>query len=234
MSYPTPVTSSMTMFTDRGRRDRWMGVSVRSRRGTGVLLGLVMLILTLLGLVGIGAFFQSSGTGRTHSRVVGVRSALEAGDSAIAEAVIYLRRSLDTGWTASECPDNWRSSLCSVMQQNAPWPRDKTVVPKSCQLLYASIAGAFRVDNVKVDLVDFFNPRVTGSGPPPIEPPQGVLQLSVGVSASGRVVPIRKIIRQRWSFYVTFTRRSPTVGSQTPVTDAAFTLLLHPLATVIE
>src|SRR5581483_4144857 len=89
-------------------------------RAQGMVLALVVMVCGLLGVIGAATYLQSSGTGRAFARVLSTRSAVEAGDAALAEAAAAIRISMDTGATGPVCPENWKALVCALIQAAPP------------------------------------------------------------------------------------------------------------------
>jgi hypothetical protein len=199
----------------------------------GALLVLVMVVVLIMALRGFTSSFQTSGTGRTYRRVLDIRAAIEAGDSAIAEAVTSVRRSMDTGSTTAECADNWRSLLLSALENNGPLARGKRVTPKESKAEYAGMGVS--VSDVKVDVIDLFLPRpAAGQSPLELELPQGVLEIAVEVGGAQRIMNVKKTIRQRRTFYVWVDPATASPRGDLDASNPLFRLLSNPLGTVIE
>jgi hypothetical protein len=196
------------------------------------MLVLVLVAVLLVGLLAFTSAFQASGSRRTTRRILDVRSAIEAGDSALSEAVILIRKSMDTGWSdPSLCPDNWRQLLLAVQTDAASLPRGRTVVPRHTRSLHQDDAAPIRVGNVTVDVISNLVPAATAASP---APPQGVLELSVDVAGSQKLVSISRRIRQRRAYYLTVDPRYLVPGVPIPPDVVTLTLLTHPLGTVVE
>ena len=204
----------------------------RRRQGMGAMIALVMVLLLIMALMGFTSNFQTSTTGRTYKRVIDIRTAIEAGESAIGEAVVQMRKSMDTGQTSAECPDNWRSLLLTALENPGSPPRGKRVVPKDTQALYT--AQGLVISDVKVDVIDLFLPKLApGQNPYELELPQGVIEFAVEVGGAQRIMTVKKLLRQRRGFYVWVDPNSSPNGEIDP-NKALFKLLSNPLGTVID
>jgi hypothetical protein len=194
----------------------------------GALLILTLLILGILGLMGFSSYFQSSGTGRTYTRIVSIRSTLEVAESAIVEAFSYVRLSVTQNTTFEQCPDNWRSLIVNGVQNPGNLASGRRVVPFITRQLPTSV-GVFGISDVTVDIV-----AVAGPGPGnPI--PSGVLEFAVTVKSSGKMISVQKTVRQRRAFFL-YPAPAPRGTPRRPlnVPTALVKMLLDPLATVIE
>ena len=200
----------------------------------GAMIVMVMSILFIMALMGMTSHFQTSGAGRTFKRVLDIRTAIEAGESGIAEAVTAVRKSMDTGNTTAECTDNWRQSLLSALDTGGSPPQGRRVVPKNAKDMFA--AQGLTISDVKVDVIDLFMPRPQpGQSPYDLELPQGVIEFSIEVSGSQpRLINVKKRIRQRRAFYVWIDPTTANANGDIDPTKSLFRLLSNSLGTVIE
>jgi hypothetical protein len=212
----------------RGLSQRTDGGVVRSRAGMGALLVLVMLILGILGLMGFSSYFQSSGTGRTYTRIVSIRSTLEVAESAIVEAFTYVRLSVTKNTSFAQCPDNWRSLIIAAAQDPTNLALGKRVQPFITRQLPTTL-GVFGISDVNVDIVAL-SPAQPGS---PI--PNGVLEFAVTVKSTGKMMSVQKTVRQRRAFFL-YPAPAPRGTPRRPMnlSTALIKMLLDPLATVID
>jgi hypothetical protein len=199
----------------------------------GAMIGLVMVILMVMALMGFSSNLTTSTTGRTYKRVLDIRSAIEAGESAIGEAVTAVRKSMDTGATTPECGDDWRTLLLNELQNPGTLSRNKKVVPKESRDTFAK--QGLVVSDVTVHVIDLFLAQpAPGQSILELELPQGVLEFAVEVGGAQRIMNVKKSIRQRRCFYVWV---DPSTASPTGDLDPAkslFYLLSNPLGTVID
>lgn len=195
---------------------------------------LVMSILLIMALMGMTSHFQTSGTGRTFKRVLDIRTAIEAGESAIGEAVTAVRKSMDTGTSTPECSENWRQLLLSSLESGGSMPSQRTVKAKNAQELY--LEQGLAISEVRVDVIDLFLPRPNGGQSVfELELPQGVLEFSVDVTtANARLINVKKRIRQRRAFYVWVDPATANPNGDIDSTRCLFRLLSNSLGTVIE
>jgi hypothetical protein len=200
----------------------------------GAMLVMVMLILILMAMMGFSSFFQSSGTARTYSRVQDMRSTIEAGDSAIAEVVVYIRQSMDTGRTTADCPDDWRTLLLDALRPPGARPRGMRAVPSASREVFRSEVPPLRISDVTVDVVDVFPvPPPPAGAPRPGILPQGVLEFTVEVGGAQKMIQVKKTIRQRRVFCATLDPRF-AAATELNAAAAVFTLFTHPLGTVVQ
>jgi hypothetical protein len=202
--------------------------SIRSRLGQGAIVLIVACALLILGLMGASSYFLGSGTGRTYGRVVDTRLVLEAGDAAISEAVAYVRASMDRGAPVPPgCADDWRTLLLNAMATHSARPTGRKVLPIKSREVFRSQTPELSIGDVTVDVVGIY------AGLPSF-PPQGVLEMSVRVKGAQQILHVEHTIRERRVFYVTTTPKiGPPTGPASP-SRPTFTLLTHPLGTVVE
>lgn len=197
----------------------------------GAMIVLVMVVLLIMGMMSMSSSMQTSGTARTYRRVLDVRSALEIGESAIAEAVSAVRRSMDSGPVAGVA-DNYRQTLLSALENDGPLFTGKTVVPAKTRQAFA---GLFPVGDVKVALVDIYLPRPqAGQSANDLDLPQGILEFTVEVGGAQKVMSVKRQIRQRRLFYVYADPSTLGPNGELNPAVALFTLHSHPLGTVID
>lgn len=197
------------------------------------MIGMVMVLLGVMALMGFTSHFQTAGTGRTFKRVIDIRTAIEAGESSIGEAVTCVRRSMDTGATTPECSDNWRQTLITALDTNGSPPTDRKVIPKDAKALYT--AQGLVISDVTVDVVDLFMPRPVGAQTIyDLELPQGVIEFTVEVGGAQRIMIVKKRIRQRRAFYVWVDPSTASSNGDIDPAKSIFRLLSNALGTVIE
>jgi len=191
---------------------------------------LVLLVLLILAMMGFASFFQSSGTGRTYSRVVDIRQTIEAGESAIFEAASCLRESMDKSQPIKGgTGDNWRELICQAVQNRDPSGinKDRRIPPTLTRDVFRSEVPSLRINDVIVNLVGQHFPTY-----PPLEGqpmyPCGVIEMSVTVFGAQRILQVAKTIRQRRFFYLNAKPGELSCAS------AIFFLLPESLGTVIE
>ena len=209
-----------------------------SRSGQGMVLALVLLVCGLLATIGVASYLQSGGTGRALVRVLSSRSAIEAGDSALAEAAARVRESMDTGARSPACPDDWHDLVFRTIQgitggqtKLDPAGRTYTLVPLVTRTRIPTDDCPVTISDVTAKLVNCFVPDQLGGVPP--NPPQGILELSVTVRGPGKVVEVVRTIRQRRLFYATITQ--PIVpGMQVQPESVLLYLSIDPIGTAIE
>lgn len=206
-----------------------------NRSGFGAVFILVMVVIVIMGTMGVASYFQSSGTGRTYARLVDTRSALEAGDAALAEAVSLMRASMDSGSSSADCPDNWRQLILDAMEAPANFRTSMTgrrVIPSRARAIFAPPYPALEIGDVQIDVIDFFVPVQT-PGVVPDNPPQGLVEMSVTVGGAQKLMRVEKTLRQRRVFFVGVDPSVP-VGTTITAAGATITFLPNPLATVIQ
>lgn len=211
----------MIMCTDTG----WV-----RRSGLGIVLGLVFLALAILTLMQIASAVQRSGTARAYRRVVDWHIAHEAGSAAIAEAVAYLRDSVDIGQVNERCPDDWRALMLAALAAPSQRPAGKIEPVKARALLTAEVAS-LAIGPVMVSTVALVvPPEYAQRRAPPL--PQGIFEMSVKVEGTDGLLQVSRIVRQRRVFYATLDPGR----SGRPVRDGAvtFTILRDPMGTVLE
>jgi len=213
------------------RQTRGESERSRCRAALGSLLAIVLLLCLVLAILGMGSLVQSTGTGRTYSRVVDTRLVLEAADAALSEAVVHLRRSMDENKARPPaCPDNWRQLLFDVFRGPEHRPSDRTIVPVRTRAIFEAEVGPLLIDNVLVSVVGAY------VEPPGLflrYPPQGVLEMSVTVRGAQKVLQVGKTVRQRRIFYL-LVRREVAARRTLRSDSTRFTLLSDPLGTVVE
>jgi hypothetical protein len=197
----------------------------------GVLVLLTSLILAILALLGLVGQVQTSATGRAYARIVDTRRAIEAGDSALMEAVVHLRRSLDTDRPTTACPDRWRTLLRQAVLESPRLPARRIVRPELARATFG--VGPLRVSigDVSVDVIDLVVPSPTGGVFS--QPPQGILEMSVSVRGSHGLLDVSRTIRERRIVHAT------GAGGRLSLADLErgefhFVLLSDPMGTVIE
>lgn len=231
-----PDSSSTHMACSAAVRDHpalLRPAATRAIRGV-ISIILVAFVLLILAMFGFSSFFQSSGTARTYSRVVDMRQTVEAGDAAMAEAVAYIRQSMNAGSTSAECPDNWRQLLLDAVENAGNRPTGKKVSPVKSRDVFKDEVPPLTLSDVTVSLVDMYSPPYTSGGAPPPYPPQGVLEMSVVVGGAQKIMRVQKTIRQRRVFTVTASVQSSAPTTSLTGGAALFNLLSDPLGTVVE
>ena len=194
---------------------------------------LAMVLVVLLILIVIAftqAFSRSAGAGAVL-HVTDVRSAFECGDAALAEAVVVLRDNLDSGKASPECPDDWRALIAQAFANPGTMPAGRKIVPRRTRATFQLPNLSSSVSDVTVELVDVVRPEAGPGGATP--PLQGVLEMRVRVQVDRLTTSVRKTVRQRRSFYLSWPPGLPGTGDPGAPT-AQFTLLANPLATVVE
>lgn len=204
-----------------------------------MLLLLVLLICGLLATMGFASYLQSGGTGRAFVRVLSIRSAVEAGDAALAEAAAALRVSLDTGATSAACPDDWHDIVFRAIQATPPGQtrldpagRSYTLKPVVSRARIPSDDTPVTIGDVTARLVNCFVPEQVG-GAIPVNPPQGLVELSVTVRGPGKVFDVSRTVKQRRVFYAAVLQ--PLVaGAQVDPSAVLLYLTIDPIGTAIE
>ena len=200
------------------------------RSGMGIVLGLVFVALLIMALMQIAGAFQRSGTARAYRRVIDWHIAHEAGSAAIAEAVSYLRDSVDTAQKTPECPDDWRGLMLDALADPARRPAGKIDPAKARQVL-ASDVGALTISPVSVTTVALVVPAEYAQRRiPPL--PQGIFEFSVKIEGTDGLLAVSRTVRQRRVFYATLNSGRAAL----PIRDGAvtFNVLRDPMGTVLE
>lgn len=201
----------------------------RGRSGLGLVLGLVFLAVLIVGMMQMASAFQRSGTARAYRRVLDWHVAHEAGSAAIAEAVTYLRESMDTGKLTAECPDDWRALFLDALSDPSKRPGGK-IEPAKARTILADV-GTLTIGPVMISTVALVvPPGYAQRRVPPL--PQGIVEMSVKVEGSEGLLQISRTVKQRRVFYATLN----PPRSALPIRDGAvtFTLLRDPMGTVLE
>jgi hypothetical protein len=202
---------------------------VESRRGMGAMIVLVIVIMLIMAMLGMTSHMQASGTSRTYRRVLDMRTAIEIGESAIGEAVTYVRQSMDTG-QPGQAGENWRQLLMSSLESGSP-PPEKKVVPVLTRARHTGLT----ISDVRIRMVDQYLPRPTaGQTLNDLELPQGVLEFAVDVSGAQKIMSVKRQVRQRRAFYITVDPTTAAPNGDLDTANATFTLTTNPLGTVIE
>jgi hypothetical protein len=208
------------------------------RSGLGMLLGLVLLVAGILGTMGVASYIQSGGTSRARVRVLGVRSCVEAGDAALAEAAAALRASIDTGATSPTCPDDWRGILLRLIENTPqgqtkldPAGRTYTLKPVVTRAKIPSEDVPMTIGDVTARVLSCFMPVLTGVQPP--NPPQGIIELSVTVRGPGAMFEVKRTVRQRRIFHATSVDPGAASGNIKRESVLLF-LTTDPIGTAIE
>lgn len=211
---------------------------MRSRRGMGMMLALAMLVCGILGMIGVSSYLASGGTGRARVRVLSIRSAIEAGDAALAETAAAMRVSMDTGTRSAACPDDWREILLAAIQatpagQTRPDPTGRTfrLVPVVSRERIPTDDTPVTIGEVTAKLLNIYNPEITGAMPP--NPPQGVIETSVTVKGPGKSFDVVRTIKQRRIFYAGVTNPVITGGQIAPESVMLY-LTIDPIGTAIQ
>ncbi|MBI4859458.1 MAG: hypothetical protein HY815_04250 [Candidatus Riflebacteria bacterium] len=198
-----------------------------------VSLVLALVVLSLLGLMGASSLVQSSGTTRTYARVRDMRLAIDAGTSAIGEAVALVRGSMDRGTTTPECPADFRSLIVKAIESRNASVAPQTVAPRVCRELFRRTGATFKVSDVLVEVVAFHIPPPYREGATP-EVPVGVMQFSVSAGGATRELGVWKRVLQRRFFYVGGDVKALTSSGEIDGSNAVVHLVAEPLGTVIE
>lgn len=211
---------------------------MRSRRGMGMMIALVMLVCGILGMIGISSYLQSGGTGRARVRVLSIRSAVEAGDAALAETAAAMRVSMDTGARSPACPDDWREILLQAIQATPagqtradPIGRTFRLVPVVSRERISTDDTPVTIGEVTAKLLNIYNPEITGAMP--ANPPQGVIETSVTVKGPGKMFDVVKTIKQRRIFYAGVLNPVITGGQIAPESVMLY-LTIDPIGTAIQ
>lgn len=192
------------------------------RRGASVL-AMVLVVLLMMIVFAFTQAFSRSATSRTVLRITDIRGAFECGDAAIAEAVVLLRENLDSGRASPECPDDWRAIVARAFA--GAGGSSYKIVPKRTRETFQLPNLSSTVGDVSCAVVDTMRPE---SGPP-----QGVLEMSVRVQVDRLMGSVRKTVRQRRSFYLTWPAELPGAGDPaSPATQV--TVIGSALGTVVE
>lgn len=211
---------------------------MKTRSGMGMLITLVLLVCGILGMVGVSAYLQSGGTGRARVRVLSIRSAIEAGDAALAEAAAAMRVSMDTGARSAACPDDWREILLNVIQgtpqgqtKQDPTGRTFRLVPVITRERLPTDDTPVTIGEVTAKVLNCYNPELTGSMPP--NPPQGVIETSVTVKGPGKMFDVVRTVKQRRIFYAGVANPVLTGGQIAPESVMLY-LTIDPIGTALQ
>ena len=203
-----------------------------------MLIALVLLVCGLLATIGAASYLQSSGTGRALVRVLSTRAAIEAGDAALAEAAAAIRLSMDTGARGPGCPDDWHAVVFGAIQGTTagqtrldPAGRTFTLQPLTARARIPSEDVPVSIGDVTARLISCFVPVQTGGVP--VNPPQGVLEMSVTVKGPGKMFDVVKTVRQRRVFYAAVTQLL-VPGAQVDPANVLLYLTIDPIGTAIE
>lgn len=195
------------------------------------ILAMVLVVLLMMIVIAFAAAFSRSSTSRTVLRVTDIRAAFECGDSALAEVVVILRDNLDSGKPSPECMNDWRAVIADAFAHpDAKGPVHK-IVPRRTRSTFQLPNLSSTVGDVSVEIVDVMKPERGENGTQP--PPQGVIEMRVTVSVDRMMATVRKTVRQRRSFYLSWPAELPGTGDPTSPTTQV-TLLGNPLGTVVE
>lgn len=200
------------------------------RGGVGIL-AIVLVVLLLMVIIAFTSAFGRSSTSRTVLRITDIRSAFECGESALAEAVVILRENLDSGRTTPECADDWRSVIAQALEAPTAAFATRKIVPRRTRTTFQLPHLSSNVGDVSVHLVEVQTPEAQPGGLTP--PPQGVLEMSVTVEVHRMTSRVRKTVRQRRCFFLSWPGELPGSGDAgSPTTQV--TLVANPLGTVVE
>lgn len=204
-----------------------------------MLLALVLLVCGLLAMMGVASYLQSGGTGRALVRVLSIRSAVEAGDAALAEVAAAVRLSMDTGARSATCPDDWHDIVFRAIQGTTPGQtkldpagRVFTLVPVLTRARIPSEDVPVTIGDVSARLLNCFVPEQV-AGAIPAHPPQGVLELSVAVRGPGKLFDVSRTIKQRRVFYAAVQAPLST-GAQVDPNSVLLYLTVDPIGTALE
>jgi len=194
---------------------------------------MVVCLLVLLAMMAMAGYLMSSGTGRVYGRTLNARLALEAADAALSEAVGLLRVSLDTGQAIPPaCPDNWRALLLEVLAAPTNKPTGRKISPLKAREVFREETPEMLISDVGVEIVGAYSDETAADGDRGL-PPQGVIEMVVTVKGTHKSIRVERRMRQRrviWAGPVPAFARV-NVSGPPPI---VFTLLTHPLGTVIE
>ena len=201
------------------------------RSGVGALVLLTCALLSILAILGLVDHVQTQATGRAYARVVDARRVIEAGESALMEAVVHLRRSLDTDRPTGACPDRWRTLLTHAARDPSRLSLQRIVRPELARGVFGKGPQRLTVGDVSVEVIELVVP-------PPVggvfsRPPQGLLEMSVSVRGSQGLLDVRRTIRQRRIVYASRSAGRLT-REQFERGEYHFVLLPDPVGTVIE
>jgi hypothetical protein len=202
-----------------------------ARRGTGALLASAVLMLTVMLTAGISGQLHACALARAEHHVADLQLALEAADAALAESVVHLRSSMDTGATSPAVADDWRNVVFEALLFRDYRPT-LTVAPVATRGAYAGGVAELRVSDVAAMVAFATVLRAPRRGARP-RPPQGLLDLSVTVEVQRGSHVVRRTLTQRRLFYLARAAGTEGRGSlASPEVDVH--LVPDPAGTVIE
>lgn len=162
-----------------------------SRCGSATMIAAAVVVV--LALCGMATLRLASGTGRTHARVQDLRSVIELGDSALAEAMAQVRGSI-AGLRAANCPDDRRALLDRALSGGALVEGRVVPVLTRSTLATGDHAEA-QIGAVAVRVVAAFPAHAATDGVPVVA--QLVLEAAVTVSDSAVNTRAKLTVRQR-------------------------------------